>query len=247
MQESHVTSKDLIAYYENEAHEVPIFGSLREISLAENIMRAFPKGFTSLIDVGCGDGYLLFKVRQKYPRATLYGLDVSSGRLMTTKKKVPLSHLVRSNVFSLPFPNNSFDVVVCSELLEHMENYETVVDELVRISKRQIIITVPNELPLVKVMCPRCKTKHYLDGHVNFFTEQRARAVLHKRKDAALTCIKKFHSIYTYNTLTMKFPLGLRLLLDTTLLRLHTHIGFLKPNYLMAVLEKKVSRQQEKK
>ncbi|MEK6921753.1 MAG: class I SAM-dependent methyltransferase, partial [Nanoarchaeota archaeon] len=143
--------KELLDYYENEAEEVPIFGSLREISLAENIIKMLPESAHTLIDVGCGEGYLLYRIQEKYPTTTLYGLDISDGRITTTKKHVTTRNLLRGDVLSLPFPDNSFDVVICSELLEHMDAYKKVADELVRISKKHIIITVPNELTLVQV------------------------------------------------------------------------------------------------
>jgi ubiquinone/menaquinone biosynthesis C-methylase UbiE len=239
MKQDHFTSQELLSYYENEAEEVPIFGSLREISLAENIIRGLPKPFHNLIDIGCGEGYLLYRIQEKYPEKLLYGLDISNGRIATTKNYVPTSRLLRGDVLSLPFPDKSFDIVVCSELLEHMVEYKKVVDELIRISKRTIIITVPNELKLLSLMCPKCQTKHYLDGHVNFFTQQKLMDIFSKRQDVSIKKVYKFHSIFTYNKLSLKFPLFLRLAIDRHFLKLHRYIGFLKPNFLLISLEKR--------
>lgn len=240
---NHINAKELLHYYENEAEEVPIFGSLREISLAENIIQAVPVSVSltdkKIIDIGCGEGYLLYKMQEKFLKAELYGLDLSQGRITTTKGHVPKSYLLRGDVLALPFPDNTFDVVVCSELLEHMNEYKKVVAELIRISKKHILITVPNELKLLQLMCPKCKTKHYLDGHVNFFSEQKLKDIFAQRKDIAIKKTKKFHSIYTYNRLTMKFPLFLRVLLDQAVQKFHKKISFLKPNFLMIVVEKK--------
>ncbi len=239
-----LSTKDIISYYENEAEEVPIFGSIREIGLAENIIRVFPnKSFQRVIDIGCGDGYLLYKIREKLPQASLYGLDVSHGRINTTKENVPSTFLLRGDVHFLPFPNNIFDLVICSELLEHVEYYTKMIDELIRISKGYIIISVPNELRLVRVMCPRCKTKHYLDGHVHFFTDNKLKNIFQQRSDISIKRIRKFHTIFTYNRVTMKFPEFLRLFFDQTTIPLHKYIGFLKPNFLLIILEK---RDEEK-
>lgn len=231
-----LSAQDLLSYYENEAEDVPIFGSLREISLVENILSQTP-AFINAIDIGCGEGYLLFRLSER-KKGMLYGLDLSEGRIDTTKTHIPASFLLRGDVLSLPFPDNTFDVVFCSELLEHITNYKKVVDELIRISKKTIIITVPNELQLVSVMCPKCKTKHFLDGHVNFFTEHNLKALFLNRNDVRICSTRKFHSIYTYNRITMKLPLFLRLFLDQTILKLHKKISFLKPNFLMITLEK---------
>lgn len=234
-----LTPKELITYYEHEAEEVPIFGSLREISLAENILNEFPSSFETIIDIGCGDGYVLHCIEKKYRNKKLYGLDLSEGRIKTTCTNVPTTHLIRSDVHHLPFPDNSFDVVICSELLEHIEEYTKTIDELIRISKKTVILTVPNELRLVPIICPKCKTKHFLDGHITFFTEKKLKGLLAERRDSSITMTKKFHSIYTYNCVTMRLPLFLRLIFDQTLQKFHLFISFLKPNFLLMVIKKK--------
>ncbi len=237
--DSSITAQDLLSYYENEAEEVPIFGSLREISLAENILKELPFCFETVIDVGCGDGYVLHCIEKKYKNKKVYGLDLSEGRIKTTKRNVVCSHLIRSEIHHLPFPDNSFDVVICSELLEHIPEYQKTIEELVRISKKRVIITVPNELQLVKIMCPKCKTIHFLDGHINFFTEHKLKKALQDNKLWNIKKINKFHSIYSYNRITMRLPLFLRLFLDKVLQKLHTKISFLKSNFLLGVIEKK--------
>ena len=236
--------EELISYYENEADEVPIFGSVREIGLVENIMHVLPKSFKTIIDVGCGEGYLLYCLEKKYPQSSLFGLDLTNGRIQATKKHVPKAKLLRGDIFELPFPDNTFDVVICSELLEHLTDYPKAISELIRITKKRLIVTVPNELPLIKVMCPRCKTKHYLDEHVNFFTEEKIRYPFAKRSDITIRGTRKFHSIYTYNRLTLKLPVFLRITLDQTVLWFNRWISFLKPNFLLIDLEKEDSKEE---
>ncbi len=236
---AYLSSEDLLAFYENEAKEVPIFGSLREISLVENIAHVLPRSFSNLIDVGCGEGYLLYALQKKWKDAQYFGFDLTQGRITATQKNVPSALLLRGDVLHLPFPDNAFDIVVCSELLEHMEAYQHVVDELLRITRKRLVITVPNELPLVKIMCPKCKTKHYYDGHVNYFTAEKLRMIFDKRKDVNVVAVRKFHTIYTYNRVTLKFPKCLRLFFDQSIQRFQKKIPFLKPNYLMIMVDKK--------
>lgn len=236
---SNLSSEDLLAFYENEAKEVPIFGSLREISLAENIAQVLPRSFSNLIDVGCGEGYLLYALQKRWRNAQYFGLDLTQGRITVTQKNVPSVFLLRGDVLHLPFPDNAFDIVICSELLEHMEAYQQVVEELLRITRKRLIITVPNELPLVKIMCPKCKATHYYDGHVNYFTAEKLRNIFVNRKDAAIIVMRKFHTIYTYNRVTLKFPHFLRFFLDQCTQRFQKKVPFLKPNYLLIVIDKK--------
>jgi SAM-dependent methyltransferase len=236
--------KDNLNYYEEEAKNVPIFGSLREISLAENVTNVLPDSFQTAIDIGCGDGYLLHQMYKQCPDAQLYGLDLTQGRIKTTKQNVPTSFLLRGDVIHLPFPDNAFDVVVCSELLEHLTNYKEAIDELVRITKKKLILTVPNELRLVHVLCPKCKTRHYVDGHVTFFTDVKLKAPFRDKKNVDVTDVRKFHTIFTYNRLTMKFPSSLRMFLEQIVILAHRKITFLLPNFLLVAVEKKQKEEE---
>ncbi len=47
-------------------------------------------------------------------------------------------------VETLPFDDNSFDTVLCTDVLEHLEHLHRIFDELVRTSKRWLIISLPN-------------------------------------------------------------------------------------------------------
>lgn len=230
-----ISNEDRRAYYEKEAYKDVLFGSLREISLTENIMQILPS-FTTLVDVGCGDGYLLYSLAQKHKHAKLYGLDLTQKRIMTTKKHVPSAYLLCSDIQLLPFSDNSFDIVICSEVLEHLPDYKKTLNELFRITKNRLIITVPNEQPLTKVFCPKCKTIHYLDGHLHSFSEADFRSFFSINE---IHCIRKFHSIYTYNKMTLRLPLFLRLFLDHCILYFHSFISFLKPNFLLIAIDKK--------
>lgn len=59
-----------------------------------------------------------------------------------------------------PFKNESFDLVTSLEVLEHLpqEDFKRGISELQRVSKKYILITVPNEGDLERslVMCPKC-------------------------------------------------------------------------------------------
>ena len=45
---------------------------------------------------------------------------------------------------ALPYKNNSFDVVLCCDVLEHLENIHEVFDKLCRVSKKYVIVSLPN-------------------------------------------------------------------------------------------------------
>lgn len=52
---------------------------------------------------------------------------------------------------SIPFENNSFECVVCADVLEHIDNIHKIFNELVRVSRKYIVISLPNNWNVVKV------------------------------------------------------------------------------------------------
>ena len=118
-----------------------------------HIFKSIPEQGKSLIDVGCGRGYFLDQVIQRKKYNEVHGCDVldhfqHDGVIYT-----------RSNMESLAYGDNTFDTVVCSHTLEHVVDLPKAISELKRITKNQLIITVP---------CQRYY-KYTLDLHINFF------------------------------------------------------------------------------
>jgi ubiquinone/menaquinone biosynthesis C-methylase UbiE len=71
----------------------------------------------SLLDAGCGTGGMLNVVRQKFPAADLNGVDQSTHALELTAARKTGAKLISSSVHELPFPGNSFDVVLSLDVL----------------------------------------------------------------------------------------------------------------------------------
>jgi len=106
---------------------------------------------TTLLDVGCGNGFFLELASEKEFITT--GCDIIPG------KEFSHSSYKVSSVEKLDFEDNAFDVVVCSHTLEHVVNFEQAVAELKRIAKKKLCVVVP------------CQRAYYytLDEHVRFF------------------------------------------------------------------------------
>ena len=218
-----------IRYYEIEAEQVDIFGNLREICFTDNILRNISKTTKSLIDIACGDGYTIYtatKSKKHFIREA-YGLDISIKRLQKTKKFVPQSALIQGSILNLPFKSDSFDTVICSETIEHIRNYQTALLELVRITKKELIITVPNEEKLILERCPQCNTIFPANDHVNSFNAKDMKKTIElQNTNIKIKKILKFHTIYSYNNFTIKWPSNLRVTLDRIFVLLSNKIPF---------------------
>ena len=107
----------------------------------------------SLLDAGCGDGLYLEAIGRRAER--LVGTDISERILETARKTAARSgaepELVRANLESLPFPDRSFDVVLCTQVIEHLLAPEKGVRELARVLRPggTLVITTDNSRNLV--------------------------------------------------------------------------------------------------
>lgn len=106
------------------------------------IVGQIPKG-SRILDLGCGDG----NVSQLYlSKGKVTGLDISQTALNMAKKKGLSTLLHDLNKLPLPFSNNSFDVIILTDVLEHVIDPLNLLIEINRIiiSNGLLIITVPN-------------------------------------------------------------------------------------------------------
>jgi ubiquinone/menaquinone biosynthesis C-methylase UbiE len=103
------------------------------------------KGARKVVDVGCGEGYVLRQIDS----GEAVGVDISDTALKEARASTKAT-LVKAAAESIPYPDGYFDAAICSEVLEHTMHPESVVKELARIVKAggTIVISVPNE-PLV--------------------------------------------------------------------------------------------------
>ncbi len=120
------------------------------------ILQNLDKESQTLIDVGCGKGYLLKQIKKSRPDLQLYGADVVDKYFSSEFE------YKKANIESLPFPDKSFDIVTCCHTIEHIIHLEKAIEELIRVARKQLIIVTP------------CQRYYYytLDEHVNFFPDR---------------------------------------------------------------------------
>ena len=93
----------------------------------------------SLLDVGCGDSpyrHLINETRCKYT-----GIDISDAEKFDYQK----SDIVHFDGRNIPFEDDCFDSILCTEVLEHVQDYQCLIDEMFRVLKPggQVFVSIP--------------------------------------------------------------------------------------------------------
>jgi SAM-dependent methyltransferase len=162
LEQSHYSSK---GYYEQNT----LWGAQldeREQARIEGVLKLIPPEVGSILDVGCGDGRITNRLADRYPKVV--GVDISEAALQHVK-----APKVRASVESLPFKDRSFDLVLATELLEHLPKaiYHKAIVEMKRVAKEWILISVPwkEQLSIGQARCVRCGVIFHVNYHYRNF------------------------------------------------------------------------------
>lgn len=102
-------------------------------------------GHAIVTDIGCSTGHLLHDLHQAHPSATLIGIDLIAAGLRKAHDLVPSALLLQADACDLPLHTGSVDVVVCTNLLEHVVDDGRALEEIQRVLRPRgyAVIVVP--------------------------------------------------------------------------------------------------------
>lgn len=99
----------------------------------------------SVLDAGCGEGFTAEIFLQAMPALDLTGFDPHMPSVELARLRNPRAKILEGDIYNIPFEDNSFDVVGCFEVLEHLHDAPGALAELARVARRAVVMSVPHE------------------------------------------------------------------------------------------------------
>jgi SAM-dependent methyltransferase len=122
-----------------------------------------------VIDVGCGGGHLLERLRERIQLDQVVGVDLASSAIAHARQLLPEGVFLVGDLYECP-SRDAFDIVLCTEVLEHVQRPAEAARALIRLCNRGgiVLITVPDG------------EQDNWRGHLNFWSEGELHAFLHQ-------------------------------------------------------------------
>lgn len=127
----------------------------------------------TILDAGCGEGFTMDRLSKNGIGREIEGVEYSKDALTLGKKLFPNLIFKEGSAYDLPYKDNSFDLVICTEVLEHLNEPTKVLKEALRVSKKNILVSVPSEPFFMLGNFLRGKNLSRLGndpGHINHWT-----------------------------------------------------------------------------
>lgn len=119
----------------------------------------------SVLDIGCGDGVLIYKFAKE--GAVCSGIDLSFDAVkyakhITESKGYNIS-LSSGSCEKIHYKSNIFDIIVCSDVIEHLENPHLLLQEVKRLLKRGGIAVISTPLRLTSEPADKCHVQEWFE------------------------------------------------------------------------------------
>ncbi len=139
-----------------------------ERARTSDLLQILPKGRRTVLDIGARDGHFSKLLTAHFPSVTALDLEKPAFEF-------PGIVTVAGDVTALDFPDNAFDCVFCTEVLEHIPSLEKACREIVRVARHEIVIGVPfrQDIRIGRATCRQCGKASPPWGHLNAFDEKR--------------------------------------------------------------------------
>lgn len=142
---------DLIARQAKYSTGNPISRALMRGFFADLSRLLGRSSYRSVLEIGCGEGLVLHHLRDHLTATRAVALDVDLEGVAAARSNSPFASYLSASAYALPFRDRAFDLVLCCEVLEHLEFPRPGLREIARVASRTCLLSVPRE-PIWRVL-----------------------------------------------------------------------------------------------
>jgi 2-polyprenyl-3-methyl-5-hydroxy-6-metoxy-1,4-benzoquinol methylase len=99
-----------------------------------------PLQFDTVLDVGCGQGSFLVELQQEFPHIQIRGTDISPSAVRLVQERVPQGEFFVLDA-SQEHLDQQFDLIVCSEVLEHIPDDVSALRHIAQMTRKYLVIS----------------------------------------------------------------------------------------------------------
>ena len=99
----------------------------------------------SILEIGCGEGFISGQLSKRRPNEIYMGVDPNRTDLDNLTAKFPHIQTHQGSIYDLSFLNQSFEVIICAEVLEHLEEPHKALKQIVNMKPQWVLLSVPHE------------------------------------------------------------------------------------------------------
>jgi len=140
------------------------------------VAQALPSGNgLSVLDADCGEGQLIALMHSLHPSYSFTGIDATDAAVRQARQRCLFADIAVGDIAKTAYADASFDVITCTEVIEHVPEYNEVFLEFRRLLRPggRLIITFPNETLWTAARVLLLRRPFRVADHVNSFTPKR--------------------------------------------------------------------------
>ena len=99
----------------------------------------------SVLELGCGEGFVSGQLSARERGGAYVGVDANAEDLENLRAKFPAVEAREGSIYDLSFLGRTFDVVVCAEVLEHLDDPDAALAQIRGVRPRWVVLSVPQE------------------------------------------------------------------------------------------------------
>jgi hypothetical protein len=100
--------------------------------------------FEDVLDAGCAQPFLLQAIWKRH-RVPVYGCDLSAEVIAHNQRMLPEGQFAAFDLATARYPHDrTFDLVICSEVIEHIQDWQSALANVAAMTRRYLFVTVPS-------------------------------------------------------------------------------------------------------